>query len=98
MPAMGLTSTTGDSSSLIMNTSTDGFLLAATDHFVERNTVDLNNLVANTGDVTVRTPHASADTFHHHFIVFVNEVDSAIARGEGREFVAVFDKRDFDGF
>jgi len=94
---MGLTSTTSDSESLIINTSTDRLLLAATDHLVERDTVYLDDLVADTGNITVRTTHASADTFDHDFVVLVNEVDGTVAGGESGQFVAVLDERDLDG-
>jgi len=81
-----------------MHTSADRLLLSATDHLIERNAVHLDHLVADTRNVTVRTTHASADTFDHHFVVFIDEVDCTIARSEGGEFVAVLDEGDLDGF
>ena len=80
-----------------MHTSADGLLLSATDHLIERNAVHLDDLVADTRNVTVRTTHASADTFDHDFVVLVDEVDGAVAGSESGELVAVLDQGDLDG-
>ena len=80
-----------------MNTSADWLLLASSNHFVEGNAVDLNDLVTDTGNISVRTTHASTDTFDHDFVVLVDEVDRAVAGSEGSELVAVLDQGDLDG-
>ena len=75
-----------------MNTSADWLLLASSNHFIEGYAVDLNDLVTNTWNISVRTTHAFTDTFDHDFVVFIDEVDCTDTRSECGQLVSVLDE------
>src|SRR5881398_685764 len=71
-----------------------GFLFPAPDQLVEADAVDLDHLVSDAGDVSIRTAHPAADALDEDLVVFVDEVDRAVADREGRHLAAVLDELD----
>src|SRR5712691_8655569 len=59
-----------------------GLLFSAADEFVEAHAVDLDYLVPHAGDVPIRPAHAAPDPFDEDLVMFVDEVDRAVANGE----------------
>src|SRR2546428_657966 len=70
------------------------FLFAAPDQLVQAHAVHLNDLVPHAGDVPVRPAHAASDPFDQDLVVLVDEVDRAIADGEGGHLPSVLDELD----
>src|SRR3989475_755746 len=70
-------------------------LFASPDELVEAYSVHLDDLVSHPGDVPVRPAHAAADPFDQDLVVLVDEVDRAVAHGEGRHLPPVLDELDF---
>src|SRR2546429_7236351 len=71
-----------------------GFLFPAPDQLVEADAVDLDHLVSDAGDVSIRTAHPAADALDEDLVVFVDEVDRAVADREGGDLSAVLDELD----
>src|SRR5438034_5550513 len=71
-----------------------GLLFPAPDQFVEADAVDLDHLVSDAGDVSIGTAHPAPDTLDEDLVMFVDEVDRAVADREGRHLAAVLDELD----
>src|SRR5216110_2023267 len=71
-----------------------GLLFPAPDQFVEADAVDLDHLVPDAGDVSIGTAHPAPDALDEDLVVFVDEVDRAVAEREGGHLAAVLDELD----
>jgi hypothetical protein len=75
-----------------VNTSANWFLLSSTDHLIETDSIDLDDFVTNSGDISIRTAHAASNTFNHHLIVFIDEIDGSITWGKSGQLVSTLDQ------
>src|SRR5205823_6160237 len=73
-----------------------GLLFPASDELVEAHAVHLDDLVPNARDVPVRSAHAAADAFDQDLVVFVDEVDRAVADRERGDLTSVLHELNLD--
>src|SRR5580658_10212209 len=71
-------------------------LLAAPNELVQRDTVHLDDLVPDPGDVPVGPAHPAADAFDEHLVVLIDEIDGAVAHSECGDLASVLDELDLD--